>query len=197
MEKFKGSEETISKLKYELEATKMALEAESANPKIKGLERQVDESREAVKVLMHEKDDLEVRLSEAVKEYQIKNGELSTITEQIANLKNELTGKELYIWEQNNEVQECRALLDKANSLANEKQFLVEDRDAQIMRLEEKLENLKKEQEQKDNIRQMEKSAADQQLSEFRDKAMKALEKQKPLESLLEEKCKEHELLEK
>ena len=53
------------------------------------------------------------------------------------------------------EIQECRALLDEANSRVEEKEFLIEEKDAQISVLEErgiefegKIQNLRSEHEQ-------------------------------------------------
>ena len=60
-----------------------------------------------------------------------------------------MTEKELRISDQDNEIQECRALLEEANSRVDEKEFLVEEKDAQIMELEERVESIKKDQEQK------------------------------------------------
>ena len=59
-----------------------------------------------------------------------------------------------------NEIQECRALLDEANSRVEEKEFLIEEKDAQIsvleergIELEEKIQNLRSEHEQQGKIR--------------------------------------------
>ena len=181
--KFKEFEETISRLKSELEATNQALDAQSADPKIKELEGQVEASRKAVEALAREKTDLEALLEEAGEEYQTKDRELSNLREQLTKLKNELTEQELRASDQDNEIQECRALLEEANSRADEKEFLVEERDSQIMELEEKLENLKKEHEQQDNTRWMEKKAADQQLSELNDEVENLKEQKKKLKA--------------
>ena len=66
-----------------------------------------------------------------------------------------MTENELRILDQDNEIQECRVLLDEANSRVEEKEFLTEEKDAQIMVLEERgveldnrIECIKKEHEQ-------------------------------------------------
>ena len=86
-EKFKEYEENMSRLKSELNATNEALEAQSADPKIKELEVQLEESRTAVQELVREKTDLTTLLEEAGEEYQTKDRELSSFREQLISLK--------------------------------------------------------------------------------------------------------------
>ena len=62
--------------------------------------------------------------------------------------QNELTEKELHTSDQENEIQECRALLDEVNSRVDEKDFVIEEKDSQIMEVEERIETIKKEREQ-------------------------------------------------
>ena len=58
-----------------------------------------------------------------------------------------------------NEIQDCRALLDEANSRVEEKEFLIEEKDAQIsvleergIEFEEKIQNLRSEHEQQGKL---------------------------------------------
>merc|ERR1711981_1516395 len=105
------------------------------------------------------------------------------------------TQKALYSLNQANEAQECRALLEEASSRANEKEFLVDQKDVQIIKLEKKLEALQKEKEQQYNTIWMEKKVADEQLSALMNEGKEALEKQNALQCLLEERNKEYEQL--
>ena len=50
--------------------------------------------------------------------------------------------------DQEEEIQQCRALLDEAISRVEEREFVIEEKDVNIIVLEEKLENIKKEHEQ-------------------------------------------------
>ena len=63
-----------------------------------------------------------------------------------------MTEKELQISDQHNEIIECRALLEEANSRVEDKDFLVEEKDSQISELEEKLHIMEKEHEQQGMI---------------------------------------------
>ena len=49
-----------------------------------------------------------------------------------------MTENELRISDLDNEIQECRALLDEANSRVEEKEFVIEEKDVQISVLEER-----------------------------------------------------------
>ena len=86
-EKFKGYGETISKLESDLKATNEALIVQSAEPKIKELELQLEEYKSSQLVLTREKTDLTTLLDEAGEEYQAKVTEVSILREQLVNLK--------------------------------------------------------------------------------------------------------------
>merc|ERR1711894_602997 len=82
--------------------------------------------------------DLESLLEEAGEEYQCKESELSALKDQLVLTKNNATKNELRISDLDNEIQECRDLLDEANARVEEKDFLIEERDVQISVLEER-----------------------------------------------------------
>merc|ERR1712223_462130 len=156
-EKFKDYEDTVSRLKCELNATNEALVAQSAEPKIKELEQQLEKYKKDVAVHQKDKKELETLLEEAGDEYQSKDKELSVLKDQLVSVKNNSTQNELRISDLENEIQECRALLDEANSRVEEKEFLIEEKDAQISVLEErgiefegKIQNHRSEHEQQD-----------------------------------------------
>ena len=85
--KFKDYEETISRLNSELKATNEALVAQSAEPKIKELEQQINEYQKNILVHQKEKKDLESLLEEAGEEYQCKESELSALKDQLVLTK--------------------------------------------------------------------------------------------------------------
>lgn len=85
--KFKDYEETISRLSSELKATNEALVAQSAEPKIKELEQQINEYQKNILVHQKEKKDLESLLEEAGEEYQCKESELSALKDQLVLTK--------------------------------------------------------------------------------------------------------------
>ena len=86
-EQFKGYKETISNLESDLKATNEALIVQSAEPKLKELELQLEEYKKNQLVLYQEKNNLTALLDEAGEEYQAKDAELTSLREQLANLK--------------------------------------------------------------------------------------------------------------
>jgi chromosome segregation ATPase len=191
--KFKDYEETISRLNAELKATNEALVAQSAEPKIKELEQQIEEYKKNMLVLQQEKKDLESLLDEAGEEYQFKETELSALKDQLVLSKNTVTENELRISDLDNEIQECRALLDEANSRVEEKEFVIEEKDVQISVLEERgielekqISNIRSEHEQQDNDRWSLKKATEQQLSELNDETERLKEEKKRLKHQLD-----------
>merc|ERR1712141_269815 len=138
-------EDIVQKLKSDLKATNEALLAQSAEPKIKELEAQLEESKNTISILQADKANLTSLLDEAGEEYQAKDEELHDIMEKMVLLKNTLTENELRLQDLENEAQECRALLEEANARVEEKEFLIEEKDAQIMVLEERGVDLEKE----------------------------------------------------
>ena len=85
--KFKDYEETISRLSSELKATNEALVAQSAEPKIKELEQQINEYQKNILVHQQEIKNLESLLEEAGEEYQCKESELSALKDQLVLTK--------------------------------------------------------------------------------------------------------------
>jgi len=122
----------VQKLKSDLKATNEALLAQSAEPKIKELEAQLEESKNTISILQADKANLSSLLDEAGEEYQAKDEELNDIMEKMVLLKNTLTENELRLQDLENDAQECRALLEEANARVEEKEFLIEEKDAQI-----------------------------------------------------------------
>jgi len=134
----KESAETIFKLKSELKATNEALVAQSAEPKIKELEQQVEVYKIDIAKCQKETQELEMLLEEAGEEYKSKELELSSLKDELIVIKNKSTQNELRISDLENEILECRTLLDEANSRVEEKEFLLEEKDAEISSLEER-----------------------------------------------------------
>jgi len=86
-EKFKDYEDTVSRLKCELNATNEALVAQSAEPKIKELEQQLEKYKKDIAVHQKDKNELETLLEEAGDEYQSKDKELSVLKDQLVSVK--------------------------------------------------------------------------------------------------------------
>ena len=86
-EKFKDYEDTVSRLKCELNATNEALVAQSAEPKIKELEQQLEKYKKDIAVHQKDKKELETLLEEAGDEYQSKDKELSVLKDQLVSVK--------------------------------------------------------------------------------------------------------------
>ena len=86
-EKFKDYEDTVSRLKCELNATNKALVAQSAEPKIKELEQQLEKYKKDIAVHQKDKKELETLLEEAGDEYQSKDKELSVLKDQLVSVK--------------------------------------------------------------------------------------------------------------
>merc|ERR1712141_93080 len=200
-------EDIVQKLKSDLKATNEALLAQSAEPKIKELEAQLEESKNTISILQADKANLSSLLDEAGEEYQAKDEELNDIMEKMVLLKNTLTENDLRLQDLDNEVQECRVLLEEANARVEEKEFLIEEKDARIMVLEErgvdlekencriKKENegtkedyqcLKREYEQQEKDRWLVNKAKDQQMGELNDEVESLKEEKKRLKHQVE-----------
>ncbi len=80
-------EESLSKIRTELDDTNKALEEQSAEPKIANLEATVTELKETVEAKQAQVDDLKVLLDEAGEEYVAKDEELSMKDKYIEELK--------------------------------------------------------------------------------------------------------------
>ena len=80
-------EDIVQKLKSDLKATNEALLAQSAEPKIKELEAQLEESKNTISILQADKANLSSLLDEAGEEYQAKDEELHDIMEKMVLLK--------------------------------------------------------------------------------------------------------------
>merc|ERR1712080_674137 len=114
-------EDIVQKLKSDLKATNEALLAQSAEPKIKELEAQLEESKNTISILQADNANLSSLLDEAGEEYQAKDEELNDKMEKMILLKNTLTENELRLQDLENEAQECRVLLEEANARVEEK----------------------------------------------------------------------------
>ena len=86
-ERFKEYEETISTLKSELKATNEALVAQSADPKIKELEQQIEELKKNIVKQQTENKELTVLLEEAGEEYKSKELEICSLKDELVDIK--------------------------------------------------------------------------------------------------------------
>ena len=89
----KESAETIFKLKSELKATNESLVAQSAEPKIKELEQQVEVYKNDLAKCQKETQELEMLLEEAGEEYKSKELELSSLKDELIAIKVSYFGK--------------------------------------------------------------------------------------------------------